>query len=368
MSIDSARYIPILSVRPAEMNAVLELPEGDKDILLPAIQLRPWVNSHHFSNTIKKVEEVFGKERKWIGNLDCDYVCPEKKKDPETGEEKEARPAIAEFKELCSSENGFANWCQFVEDNENVIPTIRLEEASEFDAQLNRLAALERGLVIHCKEIKDIPTVSQISALRKASSNNTILFIIDCGDLPYRQDLNLIVAKWVDTMNNIASAIPNSYIAISSTSFPSDFSNGIPSQEIRERQLYDIAVATNINGAWNLIYSDRGSARLQVPRGGGGVPYPRIDYPTNSDWFFFRSDFQDGEYQGVAKQTMSSKHWNPDLRIWGTQMIERTALGDEYAIISPAKSTAVRINIHLHQQLFYDEPENILETDDEWVD
>ena len=60
--------------------------------------------------------------------------------------------------------------------------------------------------------------------------------------------------------------------------------------------------------------------------------------------------------------------WDPELRLWGTQMIERTSLGDLDAIISPARSTAVRINIHLHQQLFYGEPGSLHATDEDWVD
>jgi hypothetical protein len=56
-------------------------------------------------------------------------------------------------------------------------------------------------------------------------------------------------------------------------------------------------------------------------------------------------------------------------RVWGTQMIERTALGDPDAITSPVRATAARINIHLHRQLFYDDPgAGLYDTDEEWTD
>jgi hypothetical protein len=49
-------------------------------------------------------------------------------------------------------------------------------------------------------------------------------------------------------------------------------------------------------------------------------------------------------------------------------MIERTAAGDTSAISSPARSTAARINLHLHLQSFYDDPAAAEETDEEWED
>lgn len=367
-SFQDISYLPILAVRPAEMGALKELPEKDKDLLLPAIQLRPWVGSQEFTNTIEKVREVFGDTREWIANLDCDYVEPEARVDPSTGSVKDPRPAVEFFKGLCNAANGYNNWCEFVEQNEQIIPCLQLGDSSQFNQQLTRLAALERGLVLHLTSLAQTPSAAQLTALQQAATNNEILFIIDCGEIRGRVDLNFVIGQWVDSFDRISSALPDCRIAISSTSFPHDFSNGAVEQEIKERQLYGIAVATNQTRSWNLIYSDRGSARLQVQRGGGGAPYPRIDYPTTGTWYFYRSDSPDGEYQAIAQQTLNGGRWVANLRIWGTQMIERTAQGDKNAIVSPAKATAVRINIHLHQQLFYNQPENLLDTDDDWVD
>ena len=80
----------------------------------------------------------------------------------------------------------------------------------------------------------------------------------------------------------------------------------------------------------------------------------------------------DGEkeelYTLCAKKIMAEEYWMPDLRLWGTQMIEQTALGDKFGINSPAKATAVRINIHLHTQLHYNAKIEEIDTDDEWID
>ena len=171
-------------------------------------------------------------------------------------------------------------------------------------------------------------------------------------------------------INYIYGFLPKTRIAFSATSFPKDFGNIPPDMPIKERQLYELAVVTanKQNPQWDIIYSDRASARVQVLQKGGAVPYARIDYADSNKWYFFRADNPDEKYRSVAMRTIQSAEWNSRLNIWGTQMIERTAQGDEFGITSPVKATAVRINLHLHHQVFYNDRDNLLNTDDEWVD
>lgn len=127
-----------------------------------------------------------------------------------------------------------------------------------------------------------------------------------------------------------------------------------------------------------MIYSDRAGARAEKIGGGGGIPSPRIDYPLGNDWRFIREEFEDHAapkdnereilYTAIARQMMKEEYWNSDLHVWGTQVIELTSKGDKFGINSPTKATAVRINIHLHQQLHYDSPLELMDTDEDWED
>ncbi|GGF65852.1 hypothetical protein GCM10011332_19930 [Terasakiella brassicae] len=65
---------------------------------------------------------------------------------------------------------------------------------------------------------------------------------------------------------------------------------------------------------------------------------------------------------------MQQDYWNDDLRVWGTQIIEYTSKADSVGISNPAKATAVRLNIHMHQQLYYDTPAKLVDTDEDWED
>jgi hypothetical protein len=368
-NINGATYIPVLCVRPAEVNALRELPERDKDAFLPAIQLRPWMGAKQFSSALQKVQEVFGEKRQWIANIDSTYEPPAPKYDEETGKLIPPRQAVTDFSALNRPNNGYKNWCDLIEENQNLIPCLQLANPDQFDKQLERLASLNRGLVLHLTSLDDAPDTAQLSSLTEASRNNEILFIVDFGDIKNVQDLNSLIVAWIDTINNLYEAIPSCRIAISSTSFPSSFNDGIASKTIQERQLFNIALETSKQEDWNIVYSDRGSTRLNHKQDGGPPKiYARIDYPTMDTWHFFRADVGGTDYCLVAQNCMQAACWNPELHVWGTQMIERTAQGDVYAITSPSVATAVRVNIHLHNQLFYEQPYGLLDTDDDWID
>jgi len=62
-------YAPIISVKLSEMEALCELAEKSKDLLLPLIPLRPWQSSKKLENTFKRIKDTFG-DRKVIIDID----------------------------------------------------------------------------------------------------------------------------------------------------------------------------------------------------------------------------------------------------------------------------------------------------------
>ncbi|MCW8336644.1 beta family protein, partial [Vibrio paucivorans] len=170
---------------------------------------------------------------------------------------------------------------------------------------------------------------------------------------------------------------PSVKVSISCSSFPTSFAgydNG--ENPITERLIYN-RIRKDFPEL-NLVYSDRGSARAEKVSGGGGTPAPRIDYPLPNDWRFIRHNLdkedlvnkkdREKAYSELARQMIASDYWEKELRLWGTQVIELTAREEKLGINNPARSTAVRINIHLYKQLHYDAPVPDFDTDEEWVD
>lgn len=345
-------YLPLLSLRPAEMRALEELPNLTKEQLLPVIHLRPWVAAHRLESATNRITEAYG---------DRPVVIAMGER-----EQPNEKPVHAELQALRNHAHGFREWCTFFEQNENYIPAMQFSpEVPEEEAQIGRLYGMERGLVV----IIERPAFPAIGVIAQRVGDRSrggegVCFIIDFG-LAGRDHLE-VAARATGYIDTIRLHAPQSHIALSASSFPDNFV-GLAEQQIYERRLFNALPARD-----SLIYSDRGSAKVERQTGGGGLPAPRIDYPLAAEWKFYRCDDGTTGFDGYREQaealiaTEGQGIWNPRLRVWGTQMIERTAAGDTSAIGSPQKATAARINLHLQRQTFYANPDDAEDTDEDW--
>lgn len=353
-------YLPILELRPAEMLALEELPNKDKDAVRPVFRLRPWATAHQLSSSVDRLIKAFGKRPCFLEVAEEEYVDPDK-----------LRPVHGQLEELRSPEGGYRNWVSFFEQAAHLhfIPSLQLGGALPlFYQQIERLYALRRGLLVRLES----PRRDSLVAISAAVSSRTaggdgVVFVLDFGK--QGSDFGLLELFVVDLIQVIRNSCANAKIAISASSFPGSFTS-IVSQKIFERLLFDRLAK---NSGTSLIFSDRGSARAEKQLGGGGLPAPRIDYPKKDEWFFFRqssplSTAFNG-YQAQALALLRNSIWDKGLKLWGRQMIERTAAGDQEAgISSPNRSTAVRINLHLHRQIYYWDEASFFDTDEDWVD
>ncbi|EIO3983024.1 beta family protein [Vibrio vulnificus] len=364
-------YVPILSLSPAEMNAIEELPEKDKDLILPLVPIKGWVGSHSLNNSVPRIEKAIGKKRFWIADIDEDFLDGKKDKNGDY-----PREVFSQVETLLDSNNGYENWYNFLSSHEMAIPVAQLSDISQLPSQLERLSTLGRGVVLRFNLIhiqSDIHV--KVARTVKLLQLTNVFFIFD-----YEQVNNTHV-QFFEKMgleaNKVNTLIPNAKIAISCTSFPLGFAgydNG--ENPITERLIFN-KIRRTFSGL-NLVYSDRGSARAERINGGGGTPAPRIDYPLLNDWRFIRHNVDSDElvtkedrvraYAILAKKVMLAEYWESGLKLWGTQVIELTAKREKLGINNPARSTAVRINIHLYKQLHYDTPLGEIDTDEEWVD
>ena len=337
------------------MVALEELPERDKDEMVPVFQLKPWLSATTLDKAFDRIEKSFAKRPAFL-------LAPEQVLNPG------GRPALAEANALLNPVNGFDAWCNLFDTGRaaHLTPGLQLTDAAEFDQQAARLVALGRGAMVSLSR----PAFPFISAIARRTAHHTgggldTTFLLDLR----RQTRTLLLqeAELARVIESILNICPHAKVSITASSFPEAFTS-CENQEIYERSLFQ---ALRWRFPNSLVYSDRGSARAERQTGGGGRPFPRVDYPEFRNWLFFRAEewrpFKGG-YVDLANQLTESSVWDPDIRVWGTQMIEKTKMGEETGISSPARSTAVRINLHLHRQLWFDEPRKIYETDDDWQD
>ena len=360
------RYAPVLSLRPAEIWALEETSDKAKDLMLPTVLLKPWMKSSEFSAAPRRVEQAFGCERPWIASLDGRYTPPDP--DPDR-----PRQALADFARLRESADGYAAWCDFVAGRENIIPCLQLEDRREFARQLSRLAELDRPVALHIGRNTEL-TAAELQALADCRPRLPRLYLIfDYETIEQSSDPHHLANQKAGLVRQCSERLPGCRIIISATSFPTDFQGREGTVPIQERLLYSAARQVWA-GSENLIYGDRGSARIEE-RGRSLHVVPRVDYADGDSWHFFRShggmnsDDWTAAYRANAARAMRDDNWDPELRIWGTQMIEDTVAGSDDGIDNYKKNDSARINIHMHQQIFHGNRQEMIDaTVDEWQD
>lgn len=341
-------YVPILGVRPSEMQAIEELSPQVKAGLLPFIILQPWATAKEFPSTIAKVSACTS-GKPIIVDLTDEIFDGNK------------RPVHDVFDALRDSEGGYLAWRNLIDENPTFTPTVQLNDPKELVPQIRAFKAMGRGVVIRLHE-QIFSLSADIAKLFKGyPSNEDVYFILDFQ----RQDKNILNKALIATniCKAIRSELSDCYISVSASTFPTSFT-GIVEQEIFERSFYKL-VAEQIGQTHN-IYCDRASVRAEKQSGGGGSPAPRIDNAFSTKWKFFREadeEDRDEAYQLAAKRATKCPDWK-DMGIWGTEMIKKTAVGEENAIYSPKMSTSARINIHMHMQSGADDQP----TEIEWSD
>lgn len=325
-------YSPILTVRPAEMQALEELPTIDKDNIIPSVVLRPWGVSHYLENSITKLDSAFGSRPRIVSITDEDMDG--------------GRPVFTEIENLRDPEDGYRQWCEFIAEHETYIPTLQIEVPSEISRQAQVLSALGRGVVIHLNEYTIPSAAGILAASAEWFEDSEILVMFDYQQA--KKDLLTKAAATISHINSLKTIAPGAFFSPSATSFPNNFV-GVERQDIYERQFFEIIVGSI--GADRMIYSDHASSRFEKQTGGSGGPAPRIDNACHHHWDFFRIGDEDDRqvaYEAAAKKACASEHW-ADLGIWGTNKILATANGVP-EISSPKMCTGVRINIHMHVQ------------------
>lgn len=338
-------YVPTLGIRPSEMTALEYLPGATKARMCPCCLLAPWMSA----NTLEKAVDRFRRaypQRNFILDLDRDY---------ERGEGETA--ASAELEDLKDPAFEYQNWRRFCDQFPTVSPCLQLtgQSQQQITQQIGYLRAAGKTFVLRIvqgDEHRDISVTAALGALEGDGASDYAI-ILEAGWVSEP----LQAAAWLAGMmsvslTRISAQVP---IVVSFTTMPKEFSwmEGIVTVPFSNRTIAAQIQATQ--NARRVVYGDWGSTRPREPSGFRSRPLDRIDYPTANSWVFARkSSVPRWDYRLAAIEIINrSRAWAGNLDIWGEEMIAQTAVNPALGINNPAKSVAARINIHLHQQAFF---------------
>ncbi|WP_417495138.1 beta family protein [Maricaulis sp.] len=359
------KYVPTLTLRPAEMRGLRELPQTSKNMIAPHILLRPWTTAQYLQSALNVIVDL--KCSNIIIDFDENFSLAKS-----TGE----RPILGELRELFNEANGYEAWIKFTLENGFIPCVLAGSDSDQVQRQIEAFSAAKVFTFLRFSPQggsgRQARQIAAIKAAAQIFDGDQLGVIIDFGQQAIGWDQESMLAFSATKL--VLSLGPISLIVISATTFPDSF-EGRRHQTIFERTLFSkLAIPGNDT---RLVYGDRGSARAKRQASGGGAPLPRIDLPVENAWYFFRErpavavdpvtgnevDVGISErkvarataYRQASRRAMKSEHWGTAPKVWGTQMIQDTAAG-QGAIGSPAYATAARINIHLFTQAHYGLP------------
>jgi hypothetical protein len=351
-------YIPTLAVRPSEMNGLEFLPGLSKDKMVPVILLAPWSSARSLEKAMERVGRAFP-HRRFFLDVDRDY----RPTDSEIA-------AQAQWLELRNPADRFQAWRKFWIDYPEVMPCLQIEKQFEDDIKSQIEGIQEQGREF-CLRIELKRMSINIHNIQAA-----IDALIDIGTADF---MVVIEGGWVrdalmmyaeahglisGMLSNLDGRVP---ITVSCTTIPKEFHEfeGLVETPFQNHQLLNqIRRGTNRE---TVLFGDWGSTKPREDAS-GRTPLPRIDFPTREAWYTARSKKKNWGYQKAAEVIVNSPFWTHDLGIWGEEMIEGTATNPAFAIDTPQKNVAARVNIHLHRQALFDQDIRGIDLDEDWVD
>lgn len=353
-------YLVTLGVRPAELSGLKELPGTTKDRLRPLLLLAPWLATVPLSRALDKFEDAYP-SRPYFVDVDAYYQLNDKLNEAKLLWRRLAnRPAdIAAWWEVLEK-YPFANPCLLIA--EQSIEAVREQVA--WAREHNRTFCIRLNLAENLGLV--IPTWMPVfveELEREGANDYAVVFEFGLQ----RDPLQVAAAASAYTRSFFANIPQEVPVAVSCTSFPTDFTvfDGLSNVPFSNRDLMvQVQRATNHP---KIIYGDWGSTK---PRNYGHASQPknRIDFPTDRSWLIARDQSSSVDFQVAAQRIVTSPDWTGNLGIWGEQLIEGTAAGQNFAIDTMPKMYAARINIHLHRQAHYGDLPPPAALDEEWDD
>jgi hypothetical protein len=360
-------YYPALTCTDGEHLAYEMLSDGDKESLLPILELSHRRNAESPCATAEMIRRLVG-AAPFILDLNktpAPAAFVPKHPSPEDLD-KAAEVAVvqkrynSELERLLNSANGFAVWREVTAGFPNAVPMIIYADASTQSRQILRQASLlarrDCSLAIRVTaESRDaiIPVISQILSILE--SEDRLLIVLDAGQ--GRQRPAERVAFIQESAMQILLEIDRPHwplvrMVAMSSSFPQTVPDGL--QPIDN---LDWSIWREVRETCPIFFGDYGAHHRLTPSS-TYVPNQwkaTVVFPLDETWLSYRhQDARDSaEWVEGSKAILAHKLYGTRLHAWGHDRIKAAARGDIRGVDSARFWHASKINIHIHRQIHF---------------
>ncbi|MFK8251971.1 beta family protein [Ancylobacter terrae] len=335
---DAFKYYPSLRARMWELRGYKELGGLDKDALLPLFRL----TRHHRTVGVEAVAgivEASTEGRPYIIDLELHPLL-----------------ACADAATLADHTNGFEPWRRFIQERNGAVPTALLPTDAPLRSVVQQVTRMEQsfGKVV-VRTQSPIADLSRLSAILSAvDSTGNVLVVLDFGYI--RSRLAAVSLEVATAINTLRGVDPATRIVVMGSSYPRSaaaYSDSGTTLEIEERTLHAL-----IGGDQIAIYGDHASIHPEPFEPMQSRFVPRVDYSLPTAWIFRRARADQRGFIRCAEQIVDLPDWDaslPEQHVWGAVKIKDASSGNIAGMGQPGPWIAVRVNLHLWQQIHFSE-------------
>lgn len=359
-------YYPALQSSHGEHIGYRELPDYDKDRLLPIFELSQRTDETNLNAPAADIRTTTA-ARPFILDLSKDALpLPTMPRNPRNPAEAQARfeqgTEVAtrynqHLAELLNPADGFASWRRLAATFPNAVPTLQFTDPATQARQILRQASLlsrdGQSLAIrftreHAAAIS--PVISQIISVLE--SPDQLLIVVDCGQA--RRGAEEQAAFAAQSITDILSDMdileePMIRAVCMSNSFPNGRHDGL-----REFENIDWTIWRDARDTFSFMFGDY--AAMYRHRRTGFTPFDwraTVVLPLDESWLFYRHDNARDEQGWIdgATAIAGDARFGDAPDIWGTHVIQQAAGGSLEDINSTRFWYASKVNIHIHRQI-----------------
>lgn len=354
-------YFPQIKTTPAELKAYYNLSPERKIQTCPILELTKGIKGK-MEGQLNRIKTYIGEDECFILDLTRDTTFQD-----------------ASIKDMQNMhQEGYRKWREFLEQVqfENLIPSLvgsfkHLDDFTKqikfFDKYFNGKFAYRIPIALN-DDIQDLKIILEQVLLCNVNNSDNVYLILDFKSIAEhnieafsRQINDIKIVLEEVAFQGFVLPMFSSYPQIP----PSDLSTkekcGFGEMPLVEYKLREII----LNSGLKFVYSDYGFIQPERKSSGGGLWYPRIDFPTSDKCYWVRyynkTMYKDDNFDNRVKTEPSNeeaykniaeivveKEWYQLNKIpcWGTEQIEN-ASQNEIEGKSPQYWIAVRSNIHM---------------------
>ncbi len=353
-------YVRIIKAGNAEIRGLGNLSADAKDRITPLFELTKSRKSKNkeqgdIFRRLNRLEQAYGKRQFILDLITAPYLMND------------------QIRDLQNNDNGYKSWIDFLVSLKKkkfpkVIPTILIsyegakndkevyhrvkEQIESMKQHFNSIAY--RFPLMHERFTNDLSEICQVMPAGK------IICVIDAGFIT--QEGSGRYSEKAKRVINELGGLSLGTIVLSATAFPrtpTKFGEDDCGEfDLEECLFYGKTKSKEYSG---LIYGDYATINpIRSPQAGGQGWVPRIDMPTKSTIFYYRSrrkKFEDESqekypvvYTRVARRMIKDQRYREVKKkignCWGIEQIELAAKGRPQGL-SPSFWISVRMNIHI---------------------